>query len=59
MLQNVTITDTAIFSAPNRTSLVVSQFSKLVWDLVEFVELKLMQELSNQRARRESLILID
>ena len=59
MLQNLTITDTVIFSAPNRTSLVVSQFSKLVWDLVEFVELKLMQELSNQEAGRESLILID
>jgi hypothetical protein len=48
-----------MFSAPNRRALVVSQFSKLVWELVEFVELKLMQELSDLVAGRESLILID
>lgn len=59
VVQNVTISDSAMFSAPNRTALVVSQFSKLVWELVEFVELKLMQELSDQIAGRESLIVID
>ena len=59
VLQNVTISDTAMVSAPNRTALVVSQFSKLVWELVEFVEVKLMQQMSDLVAGRESLIRID
>jgi hypothetical protein len=48
-----------MFSAPNRTALVVSQFSKLMWELAEFVEFKLMQELSDQVSGRESLIQVD
>jgi hypothetical protein len=59
VMQNVTISDTAMVSASNRTALVVSQFSKLVWDLVEFVEAKLMQEISELVAGRESLIRVD
>lgn len=59
VLQNVTISDTAMVSAPNRTAMVVSQFSKQVWELVEFVEFKLMQELSDLVAGRESLIMVD
>lgn len=58
-MQNVTISDTAMVSAPNRTAMVVSQFSKQVWELVEFVEFKLMQELSDLVAGRESLIMVD
>jgi hypothetical protein len=56
VMQNVTISDTAMVYASNRTALVVSQFSKLVWELVEFVEAKLMQEISELVAGRESLI---
>jgi hypothetical protein len=59
VLQNVTISDTALVYAPNRNALVVSQFSKLVWELVEFVEAKLMQEISELVAGRESLIRVD
>jgi hypothetical protein len=59
VMQNVTVSDTVMVSASNRTALVVSQFSKLVWDLVEFVEAKLMQEISELVAGRESLITVD
>ena len=59
VLQNVTISDSAMVDASNRTALVVSQFSKLVWELVEFVEANLMQEISELVAGRESLIMVD